>query len=326
MKEIVILGAGEAGIALVDAIREKNSQCKITLVDKNAYYFNKRELITKLSFKSCLDLKNWAQGKNVDFICDRLERINLNRRKMYFKESEVKDFEVLVVAAGLKSKKMPIKGEHREGFFYFSEINPFKLRDLLKISSESAVYAGTILGLKLALALRSLGKEVTVVADNWDFLEENKERVISFFNEKNIPVYLNSSIEEAIGEGVVKATKITPLKVFSSQLVFVDSGFSPNRDFFEEEISISNHFFTNYEEVYCLGRMTGFDVENERFFLHNCEEVKQQSRVLGEFFLGGEPPVFHKRQVEGQDKRKVVEDIFGFGEYSDSQNMLGNSL
>lgn len=326
MKELVILGAGETGIALIDKIREKDSQCKITLIDKNAYYFNKRELITKLSFKSCLDLKNWARERNIDFICDRLERINFNRRKMYFKESEAKDFEVLVIAAGLKSKKMPIKGEHREGFFYFSEIDPFKLRDLLKISSESTVYAATVLGLKLALALRVLGKEVTVVADNWDFLEEDKERVVSFFKEKNILVYLNSSIEEVIGEGVVKAVKISPLKVFSSQLVFVDSGFSANCDFFEEEVSVPNHFFTNYEEVYWLGGVIGLDVENERFFSHNCEEIKRQSRGLGEFLLNGESPVFNERQAEGQDKRKVVEDIFGFGEYSDSQNMLGNSL
>lgn len=326
MKELVILGAGEAGLALVDKIREKDSQRKITLIDQNAYYFNKRELITKLSFKSCLDLKNWARERNVEFICDRLERINFNRRKIYFKESEVKDFEILVIAAGLKSKKMPIKGEHREGFFYFSEIDPFKLRDLLKISSESTVYAATILGLKLALALRFLGKEVTVVADNWDFLKEDKERVINFFKEKNISAYFNSSLEEAIGEGVVKAAKINPLKVFSSQLVFVDSGFSVNRDFFEEEISVSNDFFTNYEEVYWIGGVTGLAVENERFFSRNCEEIKRQSLSLGEFLLGGETPVFNKLQREGEDKRKIVEDIFGFKEYSDSQKMLGNSL
>jgi NADPH-dependent 2,4-dienoyl-CoA reductase/sulfur reductase-like enzyme len=310
MKEIVVLGGGQSGRAFIEKIRETDSARKITLIDKNFNYSSGKDIINDFSLKNSIDLKNWAQSKNVEFIGDKVERINPKNRKIYFKESAVKEFDSLVIATGLKSKKLVLKGEHREGFFYLSQIAPVKLKGLLKISSEVTVYASTVLGWRLALTLNSLGKEVKIVADDWSFVEdEEKEKVAAFFKENNISVFLNTEIEEAIGEGNVKAVKILPLKVFSSQLLFVDSGFVPNYDFLEEGVTIRNNFFTQYEDIYFLGDAARQGVGNDAFFVYNYGEAEEGAGVLANHFLGLDMLPFQRKNLDFEEKRKVINHI-----------------
>ena len=291
MENITILGAGVSGLTLIEEIRAKNTPCNIALIDKNSYSYPKSELISSPGdISKKIDLDEWTKERGVEFIPAFVERINPRRRKIYFKEGEPRDFDNLIVASGLSSKKLPVKGEHREGFFYLSDIDIFKLRSLLRISKEACVYVSTWLGLRLAIALTGLGKEVRIVSANLDFLGEDKEKVIDALGAKNITLYLDAFIEEAVGEGAVKAAKLSPLMVFSSQLVFIDSGFVPNLKFFEDDLIIEDNFFTNFEKVYLLGDVNRKDINQEVFFTSNYEDVKGEAHVFAEFIATGVKP------------------------------------
>ena len=129
------------------------------------------------------------------------------------------------------------------------------------------------------------------MGDSWEFLSDHyKERIVASLQEKNISVYLNAHIEEAIGEGVVKAVKIVPLKVFSSQVLMIDSGFVANRDFFEEDIEVTNGFLTNYEGVYCIGDAAWQDRGHERFFTSHVESAREQGRQCASYVVEGVQP------------------------------------
>lgn len=313
MKEICVLGAGRAGVSFIERIKEKCPQCKVKFIDKNRCYFDKKEFISTLSVKGCFDFSQWAQDKGVEFILGAVERINPKRRKIYFKEREPIDFEALVIAAGVISKKLPLKGEHREGFFYLSSIDPFKIKDLLKISQEVTVCALTVLGIKLAIALSSIGKEVKVIADNWDFLAGDKDKVVSFLESKGISVYLGYAVEEAIGEGVVRAVKLSPLKVISSQIVFAASAFLPNRDFFDEPVEIKDVFFSNYQDLYFLGDVSSQDVTADFFFRFNYEDAQRQAFVLADYIIEGRAADFERKVVEEKDKKDIVDEMLKLG-------------
>lgn len=291
MENLTILGAGIASQVLIKKLRQENASCKIALIDKNNYYLSKEDLINRPGdISRRIDLEQWAQSLDVEFINDKVERVNPQRRKIYFKQNQVREFTKLIVATGLISKKMTLKGEHREGFSYLSGIDPLKLKGLLRISGEVCVYVSTWLGLRLAISLASLGKEVTIVSYSLDFLGQEKEKIIGLLNEKNISLYMNSFIEEAVGEGMIKAVKISPLKVFSSQIVFIDSGFSPNVTFFEEEVRLHETFFTDFEDIYFLGDINSQDIEKEVSFTSNYENAKQQATIFSEFLLKGIRP------------------------------------
>lgn len=311
MENITILGAGVSGLTLIEEIRAKNTPCNIALIDKNSYSYPKSELISSPGdISKKIDLDEWTKERGVELIPAFVERINPRRRKIYFKEGEPRDFDNLIVASGLSSKKLPVKGEHREGFFYLSDIDIFKLRSLLRISKEACVYVSTWLGLRLAIALIGLGKEVRIVSANLDFLGEDKERVINILGAKNITLYLDAFIEEAVGEGVVKAVKLSPLMVFSSQLVFIDSGFVPNLKFFEDEFIIEDNFFTNFEKVYLLGDVNRKDISQKVFFTSNYEDVKGEAHVFAEFIATGVRPTFSKQIIADNSVRTNTEELF----------------
>ncbi|MFA5008341.1 MAG: FAD-dependent oxidoreductase [Candidatus Omnitrophota bacterium] len=319
INSIAVLGAGEAGITFMKKIREKNTGIKLTLIDKNAYYFDKAKFINSLDLKGYIDLKDFSKENNITFIQDVVERINLKQKKIYFKQAEPIDFEALVVASGAKSKSIPFKGERREGLFYLSDINPFELKGLLKLSSELIVYVTTFLGIKLCVSLKSAGKDVRVLGDNWDFLGSLKEKVVSFLNDKQINVHLNVTVEEVIGEGQVKATKISPLKVFSSQMVFLDTGFSSNLDFFEVPINITN-MLTEFEGVFVAGDCTKRDIENDYFYAYNSEEARIQAELLSEFMLEAKEASFMPKTLSEEDKQKLITDFISARENINLEN------
>jgi len=309
MESITILGAGVSGIELARKIREKGSNCEITLIDSKDYYLPKKELIASPgNISKREDIASLAKELKAAFVNGLAERINPQRKKIYFKEGEPVSFENLVIATGLSSKKIELKGTHREGFFYLSNIDPFKLKDLLRISDEAAVYVTTWLGIKLSMALSSLGKEVRIVSSSLDFLGQDKQKVIDEAQAKNISFYLESSIEEAVGESMVKAVKISPLKVFSSQLVFIDSGFKPSLDFFEEEVKIHDIFFTNFEGIYVLADAGKQDIESETLFASNFEVAKRQAEVFADFVITGNLPVLAAKQPEVEQEEAKPEE------------------
>jgi len=291
MNDLTVLGAGNAARDLINKIRQQDKDCNIALIDKENYYFSRDDAITYPGdIKRKIDLGEWADSVGIEFINDKVERINSQRRKIYLKQNQAREFQDLIVATGLASKKMTIKGEHREGFFYLSDMDSLKVRDLLRVTSEACIYVSTWLGLKLALSLVSLGKEVKIVSYSFDFLGQEKERVIELLKEKNIDLYLNSFIEEAVGEGMIKAVKISPLKVFSSQMVFIDSGFNPNLSFFEESIQPKDTIFTEKEGIYLLGDVNFPNIENQVFFSSNHQRAMTQAGILASILLTGTRP------------------------------------
>jgi len=310
MEDITVLGAGVAGLALIEKIREKNAACRITLIDRNDYHFCKKELISSPdSFNGRIELHKWSKSNQVEFIKAAVEKLSIRRRKIYFKQREAIGFDKLIIATGLISKKIASKGEHREGFLYLSQIDPSNLRDLLRSSSEITVSVSTLLGLKLSLAVNSLGKEVKIVNSSLDFLKRHKDRVITFLEKKNITLYLDSCIEEAIGEGKIKAVKISPLKVFSSQLVFIDSGFLPNCGFLEEETRPGDTFFTGHDEVYFLGDVSREGVASDFFFNFNQQGARLQGADLADYILERKTPCSERKTVEPEDEQRIIEDI-----------------
>ncbi|MBP7088748.1 MAG: NAD(P)/FAD-dependent oxidoreductase [Candidatus Omnitrophica bacterium] len=314
MDAITILGAGVSGLALADKIREADKEAKITLIDKNKYNFCPRDFIANPAANKKTELGSWSENKQIHFINDSVEKINVKRKKIYFKTGEPVDFSKLVIASGLNSKKLSIKGEYRDGFFYFSQLNRSEFRDILQISQEVCLYILTWLGLKLALAIRALGKEVRIISPSLDFLGDDKDKIMDFLKEKGIIFNLGVSIEEAVGEGSVKAIKLSPLKVFSSQLLIVDSGFVPNLDFFEEEVKISDTFFTDYPEIYFLGEVNNCKIDEEKFFFFNHDDALRQSLVFSDFLLNNKKLEFNRKEVSPEDIKLNIERLSREGE------------
>ena len=108
---------------------------------------------------------------------------------------------------------------------------------------------------------------------------------------------------------MVKAAKLCPLMVFSSQLVFIDSGFVPNLKFFGDDIISEDNFFTNFENIYLLGDVNRKDISQEVFFRSSYEDVKGEAHIFAEFIATGVRHTFSKQVIVDNSVRINSEDI-----------------
>ena len=193
---------------------------------------------------------------------------------------------------------------------------------MFKISKEACIYVSTFLGIRLALAVRSLDKEVTIVAADFDFLDDDKERVAKYLLKNNISLYVNCVIEEAVGESMIKAVKIKPLKVLSCQLVFIDSGFLPQRRFFEEEIRVADNFFTNHQDIFFIGDAACNDLGRQVFFSSNEAQAAESGRIFADYLLDNQPPIFSRPSFYPEDRKKIIDELIGNQEVIEWQSGL----
>lgn len=323
IKEICIIGAGKAGSTLAKELSAHSKELQIKLIDKNGFFFDKKNLyylLFKNDKEKITNLEEFSKTYQVEFIKKEVERINFNKRTIYFKDKGSLPFPNLVVSCGLTSKPLSIKGVFREGFFYLSDMNLFLVRDYLKISSDIIVYSSTVLGLKLAFYLSFLGKDIKLLTENTDYLGEDKENILFLLKKRNIDIYENTKISEVIGEAAVKATKTSLGKVFSSQLVFVDSGFIPNCKLLDP-ISLENNFFpkvdsslegfhTPYPGIYLLGDIRNNEIDNESFFLFNSQNVEEEAKALASHILNKGDKVFNRKKYTSEQVKKFLEESF----------------
>ncbi|MDD5070724.1 MAG: NAD(P)/FAD-dependent oxidoreductase [Candidatus Omnitrophica bacterium] len=311
-KDVTVIGAGNAGISFVRRLREKDSSAKIVLIDKNSFYYDKHAFINSLQIKEKMDLDSWCLQNNVTFINGTVDKVSVRKSKIYFKKRELISFKNLVLASGLVSKKLSLKGENKEGTFYLDNIDPGPVLKLLKLSPDVTVYIKTFIGCKLALSLKAIGKEVRVVSDNNDFFNDSQISLGALLEERGILFYDNTFISEIIGESMVKAVKINPLKVFPSQLVFIDSGFSANSDLFEEEVELRGSFKTNHENLLMAGSVTRdeLDLIGNTTGLNDSQESKRAGICLADFFLAEKSADFTRILLNLEQKRDIIKEIF----------------
>ncbi|MFO8052784.1 MAG: FAD-dependent oxidoreductase [Candidatus Omnitrophota bacterium] len=333
--KLTVIGAGIAGTSFVETIVRSNQKIDITLIDKKDFYFPKSQIS-----KNPVDLKQikkndqLAKEMGINFVCAKAEKVNQRRKKIHLVDSENLEFENLIIASGASNKKIEIKGTKKEGFFYLSEINPFSLKVLLKIHDEAVLFVNSLEGIKFSLFLKSLQKEVRVIATSLDFLGQDQQAIVDILEKKGIVVHLGYTLDEVIGEKSVKAVKIVKnaddsfleegnlsMKVFSSQLVFVDSSLDPNLNFLGDlETNFEKKdFFSRCGEIYIIGDAGKLDITDQKCYTKNNLRAEKEGVVLANHFLGAETPEF-----EGEDQKNIMKkEIQGIYDKEDSYGRMG---
>ena len=292
--ELVVVGGGLAGRMLIQQLRCEDASCNIRLIDRARYSFDKDNYCSDLIGSSRIkgvSLSDFASQYNVDFLLRNVERVQLNKNLLYCKGEEPIGYKTVAFACGLKSKPLSIKGEFRDGVCYLDEQDLFSLKDILKISHDIVILAHTLLGLRLAFACSFLQKEIKLFTGSLDFLSsypQEKEYIMNILSDRKVDMYENVLIEEIIGEACVKAVKTSIPKVFSSQAVLIDSGFTSIHKLLELSPK-ENTFSTDFPDVYILGDMADTAVESESFFFARRPHIELAGQRCARLFLTGEP-------------------------------------
>jgi NAD(P)H-nitrite reductase large subunit len=299
--KIVIVGGGAAGFKAAEAMRKEHPAAEILIVDKQKTPWNRyalSEWLTGMAGSSVATLCDRDKTDlRLELMQDKAVRINFDRKKIFFKNQPAQSFDKLVVCCGLKPAREMCKGGSREGVFVLDDCDPFELRTSMDLYPHVVVSVRSWYGLRVACAVaRYPHRDVSVVLARTDFLRcEDLERVKAYFVSENVAVYDEDAVEEVIGEGRMKAVRLSSRKFIAADTLVLDCERIPNLELFKETpevvmdgwLRIDGHLrIGGYEDVYACGDMINPCQIHDRAGEMSQRMIAEESAVISAA-LGG---------------------------------------
>lgn len=309
MKQYVIIGNSAAGVAAVEAIRQKDKESKVVVVSDEEYFSYCRCLISnylagqiqedKIIYRS----DNFYRDNNVELLLNKkVTRVDPRKNRIIFEDKSQLGYDYLLIATGA-SPKFPeeIKGIKKKGVFGFRTLKDAKdIAGLLPITKTVCVLGGGLIGLKAAYALKKRNIEVKVIVKSRQVLSQMLDFEAACFvqrrlEENGIDVVFGQDVTEVIGEGDIKAVKLDSGKVLGCSLVIVGKGVEPNIDLIQgteikigEGIIANELFKTNIPNIYAAGDVCeSFDLTYGRLSINALWPIAvEQGRIAGANMAG----------------------------------------
>jgi len=282
MKNIVVVGNSVAGISCAKTIRDSDKESKITIISEESRpgylryrlfdFFNGRIKESELFFP----YKDFYMAKSIELLLNkRVVNIDERKKRIYFKDSGFVDFDVLVLACGRKPKLPEIKGITKKGvfsFYYFNEVK--EIIEMLPIVNTVAIIGSNSIASQL-VSFFSTRK----IDTKWFSNQANLE------NNDFIEIISGSSIAEILGNGDVKAIRLSNNKVIGVNLIIFTDNLVVNTDLvkdtsiaFQNGILVDNKMSTNIENIFAAGDVAQFlDKEKQYSWL----EAEQEGITAG---------------------------------------------
>lgn len=307
-KNIVILGAGHAGVQAAASLREDGFDGKIILVsDEKDLPYHKPPL-SKTFIKDGaaqpqpLRGEVFYTGHAIDLEFGRaVEKLDLGGRRLEFASGAPLSFDQLILATGSRPRLIE-HGAGLEGVVALRTLTDARIiRDLATGAEDVVVIGAGFIGLEIAATLAAGGRRVTVV----EALERTMGRAVapviaahvrSRLEANGVRILTNAKVDALVGEGGrVAAAVLTSGERLPAQLVIVGIGVVPNVELAAEAgleiangVRVNGAMQTSHDGVLAIGDcanyrhwMTGADVR-----LESVQNATDQARTAARTALG----------------------------------------
>jgi NAD(P)H-nitrite reductase large subunit len=304
MRQFIIIGNSAAGIATVEAIRQRDKTSKILVFSDEDYPAYCRCLI---SYYLAGDIKedkilyraeSFYKENNIELLLNKkVMRIDPKKNRIVCEDKTQFNYDALLIATGA-SPKFPkdLKGIKKRGVFGFRTIKDTKeIEGLLPVTKTTCVLGGGLIGLKAAYALSKRKIEVKVIVKSKQVLSqmldfEAASLVQKKLQENGIEIILGQDAAEVIGNGDIRALKLDSGKAIGTSLIIVGKGVEPNIDLikgteikFNEGIIANNFLQTNIRNIYTAGDVCeSFDITLRKHTVNALWPVAiEQGKIAG---------------------------------------------
>lgn len=146
MKEVVILGAGYAGLRALHVLQASKEAFHITLVDRHSYHYESTSLHevaagTQSKEKITYDIQDVVDSQKTTFLEDEVTKINRDSKTVHLKSGKELTYDYLVVSLGFQSETFGIPGASENALQMVDIDSAVKVNDHLK--EKMAEYAQT---------------------------------------------------------------------------------------------------------------------------------------------------------------------------------------
>ncbi|RLC16737.1 MAG: NADH oxidase [Deltaproteobacteria bacterium] len=240
-RDLVIIGGGPAGRLIVHTINAFGGNMSVTLIKDEEINANRCAIPYGITDKKPLEKFQISNKLITDFgaelVLDRVEQINTGANQVLTESGKIYEYKNLMLATGSRPVIPPIPGVEAENITSVrSIIDLSRLRRLAAKGKRAVVVGGGYIGLEVAVVLRQMGIDVTLVemmpkilmattepefiSTIEDTLAENDLRILT--NEKVVEFVhqIDGSVEIKLGNGDALVADFVVLSV----------GVSPNTE------------------------------------------------------------------------------------------------
>ena len=305
---VLVLGAGGAGISAVQAIKSVDKKINITLVSKEEYMpYSLCGLPDFLSGNISMNVLNRLDAdffteNNINLILGKEAiKVDPSKKIVNLKSisknngNEMLKFDKLLIAIGSKPIVPAIPGLNKKQVYIISNLDSCKsiIRGLKKATKIAVIGSGFI-GIEIAQALKQRKKEVYVIEILDRILANMFDKEISIIaqgklEDSGINFILENQVKEIFGSNVVEGLKLSNKKI-DCDMVILTVGVRPALDIVKDsEIRVNqgiivNEFMeSNIKDIYAAGDVAeSFDcVYGKRGLKATWSNAVEQGQVAG---------------------------------------------
>lgn len=281
-RTFAVLGAGAAGTAAVEMLRQQGFQGKVVLISAEAKLPYDR---TKLS-KDCLQ-GNTATDANALSLrsCEFYDRydielcfgmavteVNALKKTITFADDSQIKYDSLLLATGGTARKLDVPGADLANIFTLRQPEDTdSILNAVKEATKALIVGSSFIGMEAAASLTKQGLKVTVVSpDEVPFQKILGERLGKMFQEiheaKGVTFIFGTKAAKFTGDGKVESAILENGSEIATDLAVIGVGVEPNTGYLEgikldsknHSIPVNRYLQTEIQDIYAAGDIANF--------------------------------------------------------------------
>jgi nitrite reductase (NADH) large subunit len=269
----VVVGAGIAGLAAVEAIRATSSDADVTLISKENqppyYRLNLTRYLAGEIKEDELSIKQqqWFDENRIELLLDaEVSKLNLTDKTVDLRNNQSISFEKLILTVGAHPFMPPFPGAYRDGVVNlrtFADAKEILKSDLA--GKKCTCIGGGLLGLETAGALARQGAEVTLLEGHGWLLPRQLnqtagEILAGHVESSGIKLRTKARTQEILGDERVRGVLLDDQSINAADLVIVATGIRSNSYLarmagldVNQGIVVDNLLKTSHPDVFAAG-------------------------------------------------------------------------
>lgn len=311
ISEVVIVGAGQAGMQTAVSLRMAGYDGKIRLIGDEPSLPYQRPPLSKAFLKRQADAtsvqlrpQEFYKENAIDVLTGvRVATIDRAGKRVIDHAGQALTYDRLVLATGVRPRKLEVPGAHLTGIHYLRSVEDAeKLLSSVDNADNVAIIGGGFIGLEAAACLAAMGKSVVLLETASRVMGRAVAPATSAFFQKyheslGIRIVTEACIAKFNGELKVNSVELADGTRMSCDIVLVGIGALANSELAETSgikcangILVNSHAQTSDSDVYAVGDCARYPslYANEPVRVESVQNAIDQSKVAAANLLGGD--------------------------------------
>ena len=307
MKDIIVIGAGQAGASICAKLRQTGFNGKLSLFGDEKYLPYQRPPLSKKYLLGEIDLERlyirpqkFYSDYEINLILNtRVSGINISEKVVYYGNQSSK-YDHLAFATGSTPRKLSKEiTRGLKNIFYIRSIDDVNhMASLFAKGKKALIIGGGYIGLEAAAVCRKLEVDVTLIEMSDRILNrvsslETADYFRKVHQDNGVRILENTILKSFVGDKEVTGAILQDGSKVSIDMVIVGIGILPNDNLASNAgIKIENGIKTNVfgqtseENIWAAGDCASFLLNKSYIRLESVQNAIDQAEAVAENILG----------------------------------------